>query len=365
MCGDDEAALRLLSSLRDKSLIVTRSAGDGGARFAMLDTIREYALERLRADGGDAVAHRRFAEHFVEVAETAHQALSGPEQGLWLRRLADDYANFGAALAWARDAGEADLLLRTSGALWRFWLIRGHVREGREWIGEALRLSPSEPTPALGRALYGGCALAVADGDLETGVRSRSSVSASLARSTTTPRWRVPGRARERRRHARLVPEASALLEQAAEHATRAQAWRALASTMSNLGYLSLLQGDAVRGIEQCREAARRFEELGIRDEQAGAAVNVAIGLLRHGDDAAALGVVSDSLATYAELGHEDGVSYCLDVVAAGILRRGDASSAGRRCRRATREHGRGGTAARAGPPRRDPGGTAAAARAR
>jgi len=64
-----------------------------------------------------------------------------------------------------------------------------------------------------------------------------------------------------------------------AEHATRAQAWRALASTMSNLGYLSLLQGDAVRGIEQCREAARRFEELGIRDEQAGAAVNVAIGL--------------------------------------------------------------------------------------
>ena len=122
--------------------------------------------------------------------------------------------------------------------------------------------------------------------------------------------------------------EASALLEQAAEHATRAQAWRALASTMSNLGH-SLLQGDAVRGIEQCREAARRFEELGIRDEQAGAAVNVAIGLLRHGDDAAALGVVSDSLATYAELGHEDGVSYCLDVVAAGILRRGDASSAG------------------------------------
>ena len=98
---------------------------------------------------------------------------------------------------------------------------------------------------------------------------------------------------------------------------------------MTNLGYLSLLQGDAVRGIEQCREAARRFEELGIRDEQAGAAVNVAIGLLRRGDDAAALGVVSDSLATYAELGHEDGVSYCLDVVAAGVLRRGDARSAG------------------------------------
>ncbi len=330
VCGDDEAALRLLSSLRDKSLIVTRSAGDGGARFAMLDTIREYALERLGADGGDAAAYRRFAEHFVGVAETAHQELSGPEQGLWLRRLADDYANFGTALAWANDAGAADLLLRTSGALWRFWLIRGHVREGREWIGKALRLSPSEPTPALGRALYGGCALAVADGDLETG-RSLAVERLRVARAldddaeVASALGALANAAAMRGEY----PEASALLEQAAEHATRAQAWRALASTMNNLGYLSLLQGDAVRGIEQCREAARRFEELGIRDERAGAAVNVAMGLLRLGDDAAALGVASDSLATYAELGHEDGVSYCLDVVAAAVLRRGDARSAG------------------------------------
>ena len=69
--GDDEAALRLVSSLRDKSLIVPRRGGNGEARFAMLDTIREYALERLRADGEDDAAQRRLAEHLADVAEKA------------------------------------------------------------------------------------------------------------------------------------------------------------------------------------------------------------------------------------------------------------------------------------------------------
>jgi hypothetical protein len=88
------------------------------------------------------------------------------------------------------------------------------------------------------------------------------------------------------------------------------------------------MQGDLARAIETCREAARRFDELGMRDEGASAAENVALGLLRQGDDEAALGAVAGSLATYAELGENDGVSYCLDVVAAVALHRGDARAA-------------------------------------
>ena len=122
----------------------------------MLDTIREYALERLRADGEDDAAQRRLAEHLADVAERAYDELRGPEQALWLGALADDLANFEAALAWARDARASDLLLRIAGALWRFWFVRGHIREGRRWIGEALRSTPPEPTPALARALFGG-----------------------------------------------------------------------------------------------------------------------------------------------------------------------------------------------------------------
>jgi hypothetical protein len=97
---------------------------------------------------------------------------------------------------------------------------------------------------------------------------------------------------------------------------------------MNNLGYLLLMQGDLARAIEKCGEAARRFDELGMRDEGASAAENVALGLLRQGDDAAALSTMSGSLATYAELGEDDGVSYCLDILSAVMLRRGDPRTA-------------------------------------
>ena len=327
--GDDEAALRLLSSLRDKSLVVPRRGVDGGARFALLDTIREYALERLRADGQDDAAQRRLAEHLADVAERAYDELRGPEQALWLGRLADDHANFDAALAWARDAGEAQLLLRISGALWRFWFVRGHVREGRRWISEALRSSSPEPTPALGRALFGGGALAVAGGDLEQGhalALERLRVVSALEDDgeIASALSGLANAAAVRGDYA----EATELLERSTEHATRAQAWLPLASTMNNLGYLLLMQGDLARAIENCREAARRFDELGMRDEGAGAAANVALAHVRQGDEAAALAAVSGSLTTYAELGQDDGVSYCLDVVAAVAFRRGDPRTA-------------------------------------
>ena len=323
--GNDGDALQLVSSLRDKSLVVPRRGGNGEARFAMLDTIREYALERMRADGEADAAQRRLAEHLADVAETAYDELRGPDQALWLVRLEDDHANFDVALAWARDVGESELLLRIAGSLWRFWFVRGHIREGRGWVGEALRSSSAEPTYALDHALFGGGVLAVAEGDLEEGhalAEERLRVATALGDDgeIASALGGVANAALQRG----AFGEATELLERSAEHATRAQAWLPLASTMNNLGYLLLMQGDLVRGIERCREAARRFDELGMRDEGAGAAANVALGLLRQGEDEVALDVVSASLATYAELGEHDGVSYCLDVVAAATLRRGE-----------------------------------------
>ena len=327
VCGDDEAALRLLSSLRDKSLIVTRSAGDGGARFAMLDTIREYALERLRADGGDAVAYRRFAEHFVEIAERrtrAQRAGAGALAAASGRRLRElrRRARLGPRGGRGRPAAPHLGCARASGS--------SAATCAKAASGSARRCGsgPSKPTPVLGRALYGGCALAVADGDLETG------------RSLAVERLRV---ARALDDDAEVASALGALANAAAmrgeyggDHALGAGG-RARDPRPGVAGARE--HDDQPRLPLSCRATPSRhramprggspLRRLGIRDEQAGATVNVAIGLLRRGDSAAALGVVSDSLATYAELGHEDGVSYCLDVVAAGVLRRGDARSAG------------------------------------
>jgi predicted ATPase len=328
--GDDESAFRLVSSLSDKSLLVSRTGADGAARFLMLDTIREYALGRLRADAEERPVRRLHAEHLVLVAEEADKQLRGPEQALWLRRLAEDHANFAAALAWTRDAGENELFLRTAGALWRFWFIRGRVGEGRSWIDEALRRRPPAPTPALARALFGGSTFAVADGDLEMArrlARERLDVcsvigdDADIASALSALANAAAGAAD--------FGEANVLYEQAVRHAMAAQAWPELASTLNNLGYLALLQGDAVRGIEACGDAARRFADLGYPEDSAGAGVNVAIGLLGTHEEEEALRILGESLETYADLGHDDGVSYCLDAIAAAAVRGGAARNAG------------------------------------
>jgi predicted ATPase/class 3 adenylate cyclase len=322
--GDDELALRLLSSLVDKSLLVSRTGSDGGARFLMLDTIREYGLERLRAAADEASVRRLHAQHLTLIAEAADKQLRGPEQSLWLRRLADDHANFTAALTWTRDAGEDDLLLRAAGALWRFWFIRGYVREGRGWIDEALRRRPNAPTAALARALFGGSTLAVADGDLETAqALALERLDVCRAMGDDADIASALGALANAAAGAGDFREASDLYEQAILHATAAQAWPELASTLNNLGYLALLQGDTARGIDACSDAARRFAELGFHEDHAGSGVNIAIGLLRRHDEEPALRIVTESLETYAELGHEDGVSYCLDAIGTAVVRGG------------------------------------------
>jgi len=112
-------------------------------------TTRGGDLQRLRADGEADAAQRRHAEHLADVAEQAYEELRGPEQALWLGRLEDDVANFDAGLAWARDARASDLLLRIAGALWRFWFVRGHIREGRSWIGLIDTNQPEGQMPAF------------------------------------------------------------------------------------------------------------------------------------------------------------------------------------------------------------------------
>ena len=161
-----------LERLADASLL-TRveppAAGPAGeVRFCLLETLREYALERLDASGEAAAVRRRHAAHFANLAEAAAQALRGPGQVAWLGRLAAAHDNLREALRWATtsDDPEAPVLgLRLVAALWRFWLVRGHGREGRRWAEGALRRGAGAPAPLRARALAAAGALAHAQGD--------------------------------------------------------------------------------------------------------------------------------------------------------------------------------------------------------
>jgi predicted ATPase/transcriptional regulator with XRE-family HTH domain len=107
-------------------------------RLAMLETIRQYALERLEQSGEAENTRRLHAEYYLALAEATEPGLRGSEQVVSLERLERDHDNLRAALSWASRSGEAGLGLRLAGALGSFWLRRGYWSEGRQRLAEAL-----------------------------------------------------------------------------------------------------------------------------------------------------------------------------------------------------------------------------------
>jgi hypothetical protein len=144
-----------LVSLVESNLVRSVEAADDEPRFTMLETIREYGLERLAEAGGEAAIRRRHAEHWTQVAERVLEALSGPDQAAWTRRLERDHDNFRSALSWMVSSGEAELGLRLGAALGDFWRLGSHVREGVRWLGSLLALpGAAGSTLVRARALH-------------------------------------------------------------------------------------------------------------------------------------------------------------------------------------------------------------------
>ncbi len=144
----EAAALDILSTLADHSMLERREGPGGEARFAMLSSIRAFGLELLRSAGEEPDARRRHAEHFLRFAEEARPHLTGPRQAEWFDRLDADHANFRAELEWSGSAeGDALIGIRTGAALWRYWLVRGRLYEGRPLL-EGLLAKPSHGQPA-------------------------------------------------------------------------------------------------------------------------------------------------------------------------------------------------------------------------
>ena len=153
-----EANLDLLQSLVDKSLLRFNEG-----RFWMLETIREYAAERLEESGEWDELRRRHAEWFLALAETAAPHLrSGTAQKEWLERLDPEHDNVRAALDWLEASGEGELVLRLGAAFWSYWNLRGHFGEGARRLERALA-ADERPSVARARALLGSGVLSVTD----------------------------------------------------------------------------------------------------------------------------------------------------------------------------------------------------------
>jgi predicted ATPase/DNA-binding SARP family transcriptional activator len=138
-----------LTALLDQHLI-ERAEGVAGSRFALLETIREFALERLAERGEVAAAREAHATYCLTLAERAEGEWRGPAQVSWLDRLEEEFPNLREALSWLIAAGDAEPALRLAAALEWFWYVRGHASEGRTWLDRALALVRDEDAGAGG-----------------------------------------------------------------------------------------------------------------------------------------------------------------------------------------------------------------------
>ncbi|MBV9357985.1 MAG: helix-turn-helix domain-containing protein, partial [Chloroflexi bacterium] len=158
VCADaelpPEQLLGCLNELVDNSLVYLAVGSDGEPRFALLETVREYAAARLAAHGEAALLATRHRDWAVAFAEQACGELTGRDQLIWYGRLSDELANFRAAATWCkRDPRGGEPGLRLAAALGRYWQVRAPRSEGQTWLAQALDAGSTAPSAARARAL--------------------------------------------------------------------------------------------------------------------------------------------------------------------------------------------------------------------
>ncbi len=234
-----------MASMVDKSLVQQLEQPDGEFRFRMLETIREYALEKLRASGEDLLTKRSHAAYFLVLAE--EEATEGDSgSGEWLHQFEIERDNFRAGLEWLIETRDADWGLRLGTALFRYWESREHLAEGRDLLGKLLKLEgASQPTKARVRALF-------AAGILAREQRDYASADALILQSKNLARQlgdksavavAVNALAVLTRDQNNLV-EAHALFEESLELWRELGDLKAVARALSNLANVVKLEGD-------------------------------------------------------------------------------------------------------------------------
>lgn len=324
-----------LASLVDKSLLRRHESVDGALRFTMLETIREYALEKLTASGEGEAISKQHAAYFVAQAEAAEGHLTGPQQTEWLRRLEREYDNMRAALQWALEHGEALLAARLGGALRHFWVMHGHLAEGRRWLERAhsalVAQSAASPASVLVKLLNSEGCLAYYQGDYSA-ARAFFERGLALARAQDD-KWGMA-----------FALDGLGVLATNFGDYEQAVAWaqsslelsRAIgakwlcAVTLINLGELARLQGDY-------RQATRHYEESLALLRQVGDKSFIAIVfhdlgqvMQEQGEYERAQALHQEGLGLGAELGNPRGIATGLEKLAGAAAARGQPVPAAR-----------------------------------
>jgi len=294
-----------LASLVDKSLVRAEGEGegDGEPRFGMLETMRAYGLDRLAAAGEAAATREGHAAYYLALAEVAEPEITGTEQERWLGRLEAEHDNLRAALRWAREDGEPAVGVRLAAALWRFWLIHGHLSEGRNWLEELLANMDGADDHRAGPA---GVPI---DGDAPRG--------ATGARATEGERDAL--RAKALRGAGGLAIEQGDFRRAGALYEGALAVYRALGDTegaaaaLNNLGVAADGQGNYGRAAALYAQSLALKREVGDTRGVANSLSNLGRLALQRGDDEQAVTLHEEGLALSRGLGDTGSVALSLN----------------------------------------------------
>ncbi len=327
-----EEVLDLLSHLVEKSLVV-KAEQEGEARYRLLETIRQYGQEKLLESEAVQAVRKRHASFFLALAEQVEPKLKGAQGPLWLERLEMDHYNLRAALRWAADTGEAETELRLAGALWWFWLRRGHLGEGRRWLEGALeRAEPSAYAGARAKVLWGAGFLAFSQVNHPSAL-SRLEESVGIYREIGDERGLAYALTfmslvlTHQGDLASALPPAGESVRLFREDG--GDRW-GLGISINNMGVVAEAQADYGRAIPLFEESAAIFGELGDKWVLSIPLRHLGIVASRQGDHARAEQLYRESLAALRGLGEKWLISLCLEELAGAACAQGEYARAAR-----------------------------------
>jgi non-specific serine/threonine protein kinase len=324
---DPLAMERHLETLVGASLLLSVDRGAGEPRFAMLETIRDYGLERLEACGEGTAVRERHLAWCLALAEEAAPELAGPEQERWLGRLEAEHDNLRAALGWAlavRAHEQAEAGLRLAGALARFWYIRSYLDEGRRWLEGALA-GEGRSAVARARTLQGAGALAYQQGDYERAVAFFEEGMA--LRCDLGDSWGIADSLNSLGNVAFRQGDygrATALYEESLTLMCVLEDRQGMARSLSNLGNVASQQGEFGRAAVLHEKALALLRALGDRASVALVLNNLGGVANRLGEYARAAALFEESLALRRALGDRWGVAASLGNLGSVAHQRGE-----------------------------------------
>ena len=322
-----DADVDAVASLVDKSLV--RRTGD---RYWMLETIREFAAERLDELADGSSLRDRHAAWYVALGERARPELRAREARAWLERLDSEHANLRAALEHQLDSGDADGALRLSGAIWPYWQTRGHWTEGRRYLTAAVALGADLEPERLVNSLWGGSILAQWQGDIDEGEQlasrileiSKTAAEQEHVYEVAVHLLAVAASKRGERE------QAHALLEESLAIGRRGGDQWLFAIALNNLGNLLMTEGEYERAVELFEESLAIGEARGDLDRRARAYNNLGWGMQSLGDLDRARDFYRRGLEAATEIGLVEGQLWGLFGLAVVAAEGGDARTGAR-----------------------------------